>query len=103
MYSNFKHLVMDNLQWWYRNGFFASPTEVIGRKMELGHAQKNMIWRPGGPAEDGCNCAHYNGWKSLNGLKHQTVDSAYGFTVDLFGPTSLRRNDLTLLREFIEE
>jgi hypothetical protein len=42
--------------------------------------------------------AHYNGRKSLNGLKHQTVDNAYGFTVDMFGPTSLRRNDLTLLR-----
>ena len=24
MYSNFKHLVMDNLQWWYRNGMLIS-------------------------------------------------------------------------------
>jgi transposase-like protein len=29
---------------------------------------------------------------------YQTVDNAYGFTVDLIGTTSLRRNDLTLLR-----
>jgi hypothetical protein len=118
MYRHFKHLVMDNLQWWYRNGFFASTAEAIGRKMELGNEHENMIAHlidcncletcrvGGGPAEDGCNSArwdpmiqraHYNGWKSLNGLKHQTVDNAYGFTVDLFGPTSLRRNDLTLL------
>lgn len=43
--------------------------------------------------------AFYNGWKSFNGLKHQTVDDAYGFTISICGPTSLRRNDLTLLRE----
>jgi hypothetical protein len=61
----------------------------------------------GGPAEEGANSARwddtiqrafYNGWKSVHGLKHQTVDNAYGMTVDLFGPTSLRRNDLNLLR-----
>ena len=119
MYNNFKHLLMDNLHWWYRNGFFTSSAEAIGRKMELDEEHKNMIAHfidcncleicrvGGGPAEDGCNSArwdpriqraHYNGWKSLNGLKHQTVDNAYGFTVDMFVPTSLRRNDLTLLR-----
>jgi hypothetical protein len=69
MYNNFKHLVMDNLQWWYRNGFFASSAEAIGRKMELGDEHKNMIAHfidcncleicrvGGGPAEDGCNSA----------------------------------------------
>ena len=41
----------------------------------------------------------YNGWKSIHGLKHQTVDIAHGITIDLYGPMSLRRNDLTLLRE----
>ena len=30
MYRNYKHLVMDNLQWGYRNGFFASSAEAIG-------------------------------------------------------------------------
>lgn len=65
--------------------------------------------RPGGgPREAGANSvrwdtmmqrAFYNGWKSVHGLKHQTVDNALGFTVDMHGPTSLRRNDLTLLRE----
>lgn len=65
----------------------------------------------GGPKcwwEDGANAARwdpliqraiYNGWKSIHGLKHQTVDNDFGFTVDMFGPTSLRRNDLVLLRE----
>ena len=120
LYDNFNYLLIDNLHWWHRNGFFASSAAAIGRMMELGDEHENMIAHfidcncletcrdGGGPAEDGCNSArwdpmiqraHYNGWKSLNGLKHQTVDNAYGFTVDLYGPTSLRRNDLTLLRE----
>jgi Fe-S-cluster containining protein len=33
----------------------------------------------------------------LPGLKHQTVDNAWGMTVDMYGPTSLRRYDTTLL------
>jgi hypothetical protein len=41
----------------------------------------------------------YNGWKSVHGLKHQTIDCAYGMTVDLFGPYSLRRNNNKLLLE----
>ena len=61
----------------------------------------------GGPAELGANAARwdediqrafYNGWKSIHGLKHQTVDNAYGFTEDIYGPETLRYNDLTLLR-----
>jgi len=62
----------------------------------------------GGPSEAGANSsrwdsevqrAFYNGWKSIHGLKHQTVDNSLGFTIDIFGPTSLRRNDLRLFRE----
>ena len=46
-----------------------------------------------------CNIqkAFYNGWKSIHGLKHQTVDIAHGFTIDMYGPTSVRRNDQRLL------
>jgi hypothetical protein len=40
--------------------------------------------------------AFYNGWKSIHGIKHQTIDNAYGFTIDMYGPESLRRNDLQL-------
>lgn len=61
----------------------------------------------GGPAEEGANAARwsdavqkafYIGWKSIHGLKHQTVDCAFGLTVDIYGPISLRRNDLHALR-----
>ena len=65
--------------------------------------------RPGGgPACGGSDAerwdptiqqAFYNGWKSIHGLKHQTVDCAFGMTVDLFGPWSLRRNDNKLLKD----
>ena len=34
--------------------------------------------------------AFYNGWKSIHGLKHQTVDNAFGFTKHLYGPSSVR-------------
>lgn len=119
MYENFRHLVMGNTRWWYENGFFASSAEAIGVKLQLPNVH-NVVSHfidcncletqrvGGGPAESGANAARwdaniqrsfYNGWKSMNGLKHQTVDDAYGFTVDCFGPTSLRRNDLALLRE----
>ena len=30
-------------------------------------------------------------------IKHQTMDNAFGMTMDLFGPYSLRKNDLKLL------
>jgi hypothetical protein len=62
----------------------------------------------GGPAEEGEDAprwddeiqrAFYNGWKSIHGLKHQTLVIAHGITVDLHGPTSLRRSDLFLLGE----
>jgi hypothetical protein len=48
----------------------------------------------GGPAEEGADAARwdpliqqafYNGWKSIHGLKHQTLDCAYGMTIDMFG------------------
>ena len=60
----------------------------------------------GGPRQDGpdaerwqCNIqrAFYNGWKAIHGLKHQTKDIAQGFTIDMHGPSALRRNDLHLL------
>jgi hypothetical protein len=65
--------------------------------------------RPGGgPAVEGEDALRWdpaiqqsfcNGWKSVHGLKHQTVDCAYGMTIDMHGPWSLRRNDNKLLRE----
>ena len=48
--------------------------------------------------DDTIQRAFYNGWKPIHGLKHQTINNAYRFTVDTHGPTSLRRNDLAVLR-----
>jgi hypothetical protein len=117
MYDNFKHLVNDNLRWWYENNYLEESRAAIQRKINLPDNQYAMFIdcncltcrvTGGGPAESGTNSvrwdktiqqAFFNGWKSVHGLKHQTVDIAHGFTIDLFGPTSLRRNDLDLLRE----
>lgn len=125
MYNRFHHLVHDNLLWWRRNGFFTSSAEAIAAKIGV-HAvrlpgpdgQHKMVSHfidcncmptsvvGGGPAQEGAHAARwndtiqrafYNGWKSVHRLKHQTVNNAYGFTVDMCGPTSLRRNDLVLL------
>ena len=122
IYETHVHLLEDNVSWWFDNGFFAVSAQAIGEKLNLGDdaVGKNMVSHfidcncletervGGGPAEGGANAtrwdpniqrAFYNGWKSFNGLKHQTVDDAFGFTISICGPTSLRRNDLTLLRE----
>ena len=117
IHQNFHHLVEDNLEWWKNNGFFRASADAISAKMGVNdNCMAHFIdcnCLPtsvvgGGPAEEGANSARwsddiqrafYNGWKSVHGLKHQTVDNAYGFTVDMCGPTSLRRNDLTLLGE----
>jgi hypothetical protein len=57
----------------------------------------------GGPTRDGINAprndpliqrAFYNGWKKLHGLKWQTIDLPYGMNYHVYGPSSLRRNDL---------
>jgi hypothetical protein len=115
IFDNFKHLVQDNLEWWYLNGFFRKSAQAISRKLNIQTAVAHFIdcnCLPtcvvgGGPAERGANAARwddtiqrsfYNGWKSVHGLKHQTVDNAYGMTVDMCGPTALRRNDLALFR-----
>ena len=114
------HLLKNNLQWWYDNGFFTRSAQAIGKMLRMDDENHfNLVSHfidcncletervGGGPKEGGANAerwdphmqrAFYNGWKSINGLKHQTVDDAYGFTVDCYGPTSLRRNDLVLLR-----
>lgn len=119
MYEKFHHLVDNNLTWWFQKGHIARSAELIGKKLELdrfNYVNQYALFidcnvletsRPGGgPCEGGANAmrwsedvqrAFYNGWKSIHGLKHQTIDCAYGMTVDIYGPTSNRRNDLTLL------
>ena len=41
--------------------------------------------------------AWYNGWKKLHGMKWQTVILANGMDLNVYGPLSVRRNDLTAL------
>ena len=119
IYDNFHQLVHDNLEWWFRNRFAEKSATAIGEKLDLGPFFRNLVavfidcnCLPtevvgGGPAENGANSmrwdeliqrAFYNGWKSVHGLKHQTINDAFGICPDMAGPTSLRRNDLTLLR-----
>jgi hypothetical protein len=118
IFDNFHDLVENNLQWWEDCGLMERAAVAIEEKIGdrygrqyIGFIDCNCLEtdRPGGgPSEAGANSARwdsevqrafYNGWKSIHGLKHQTVDNSLGFTIDIFGPTSLRRNDLRLFRE----
>jgi hypothetical protein len=101
MYTKYKHLVMDSLPWWHRNGYTKASADAIWAKMQSSGFQPAAeellsLKLPGyfidckcsptsvvggGPAEDGANAARwdvdvnrafYNGWKSVHGLKHQT-------------------------------
>jgi hypothetical protein len=118
VFTTFYDLVTDNLQWWWDNGFMHESRDATTRRLRsLGRTGGNSVgWFidcncmetsrvAGGPRYVGTNArrwvcniqkAFYNGWKSIHGLKHQTVDLAHVFTIDMYGPTSLRRNDLRL-------
>jgi hypothetical protein len=121
LYDTFYDLLYDNLQWWKDQGFIAESSFALAAKLvslgldgdtdcayfiDCNCLQTSRVG--GGPREDGPHAdrwdsnvqrAFYNGWKSIHGLKHQTISIAHGFTVHLFGPTSLRRSDLKLLEE----
>lgn len=64
--------------------------------------------RPGGNTQEGeasprasliLQQAWWNGWKKLHGMKWQTVILANGMDLNVFGPLSVRRNDLSSLAE----
>jgi hypothetical protein len=118
LFKNFKHLLRNNLDWWYRNGFFAISASAISRKANLRDGSETVVSHfidcnclptsvtGGGPAEAGPNAARwddkvqramFNGWKSTHGLKHQTVDNAFGMSIDISCPRSLRQPDPTIL------
>jgi hypothetical protein len=105
IYNNFHHLVTDNLPWWFQNDLMERSAVAIDEKLGVRYTDRSAAFidcnclrtdRPGGgPQEDGPGSerwsndvqrAFYNGWKSIHGLKHQTVDNALGFTIDVFGP-----------------
>ena len=68
----------------------------------------NATCRPGGgPTRDGIDAprndqniqrAWYNGWKKLHGMKWQTIDLPNGMNFHVYGPVSVRHNDLWTLR-----
>ena len=122
--ASFSHLVHNNLTWWYQNRLFSLCSRLIESKMQplymFNESHKNNVAFfidcqcistdrfAGGPASAGINAerydpfyqrSFYNGWKSIHGLKYQTLESPLGLCVDLFGPISLRRHDRFLYRE----
>jgi hypothetical protein len=120
LYSTFLDLLTNNLEWWMKHA--ARFANSVQRKMEqLGYGfpagvVNTVAWfidcvqrrscRPGGgPGPFGSRNhndiqrAFYNGWKKCWGLKFQTVDAPCGMTIDMFGPETLRHNDLYVLRE----
>jgi len=127
IFGTFLYLLQDSLERWFNEGFVEQSNKKINDKLrQLGltfeddrNKRNNIAFFidcncfetcrvGGGPTEEGPNAgrwnddlqrAFYNGWKSVHGLKHQTVDLAHGFTVDICGPYSLRNNDLKLLEE----
>ncbi len=123
-FYRFNFLLHERLQWFEERGFLQESTDAIAAKLSevtenglvyeqepeiCGFIDCNCLETTrvgGGPRTDGPQAerfnilvqrAFYNGWKSVHGLKHQTFDTAHGLTVDICGPTSLRRNDLKLL------
>ena len=108
-------MVINNLQWWERNGLLDRSAIAIEEKLGdqfqnryVGFIDCNCFRtdRPGGgPLGDGTGSlrwsndvqrSFYNEWKSIHGLKYQTVDNGLGFTMDVFGPIPLRGNDMSL-------
>ena len=119
---NWAYLLLDHLKFWkpYLKGFAESIRQQVvsmgcyfpSAGTEGGFAvcafidnTMNATCRPGGgPARDGKSAprndpliqqAWYNGWKKLHGLKWQTVDFPNGMNGHVYGPISVRRNDLT--------
>lgn len=70
---------------------------------------KQLTCRPGGgPMLPGRNSprfhpniqrAFFNGWKKQHGLKWQTISLPCGMDFNVYGPESIRRNDLFLLEQ----
>ena len=119
MKETFGNRIMDNLAYW--EPMFAECAEAIRRKAAekcgchfgpgfkvCGFIDDNCFetCAPGGPLHSGRGSerasnllqrAFYNGWKAKHGLKWQTFDLPNGLTCDLYGPRTIRLNDLRVL------
>lgn len=124
--NNWGYLLFDNLQFWLpylpdcaqavrdkcnEKGCYFPNSRSPGGLRVAGFIDNTMnaTCRPGGgPARDGQNAprndsliqrAWYNGWKKMHGMKYQTVDLPNGMNMHVWGPISVRHNDLTSLRD----
>jgi hypothetical protein len=123
IYDTFFDLLCNGLRWFYDQGLLEESRVAIKRKLALNGTiltdlqARIAVWidcncmetcvpgagpiGPGGPGQarwaDTVQQAFYNGWKSLHGLKNQTMDTAHGLTANAYGSVSLRQNDLRLL------
>jgi hypothetical protein len=111
------YLIESNIQFWtkYLKQFSESVTEKlrsfnvdVGSCTVFGFIDNTTFstCRPGGgPTKDGerhnplMQQAFYNGYKSLHGLKVQTVDLPNGMNYHIHGVVSLRHNDLYTYNE----
>jgi hypothetical protein len=92
VYDTHHHLVHDNLEWWFGNGFMAESAALISAKMGVPSTVCCFIdcnclttsVTGGGPAEPGANAMRYNdliqraffnGWKSTHGRHKQVCRS----------------------------
>lgn len=125
MMRNWAYLLLDHMEFWkpYMQdcadkirmrlatmGCYFLPPGTDGGFNIFGFIDNTMnaTCRPGGgPARDGKNAprndpliqqAWYNGWKKIHGLKWQTIDLPNGMNFHVYGPISVRRNDLTSAR-----
>lgn len=124
IYNKFKHLVLNGLQHFVSE--FPAFSEVL-RSQLIGKGCTHLVnerqfriigfidntifatSRPGGgPVSDGVDVprhdsniqeAFYTGWKHLHGVKIQTITLPNGLLADVFGPVSVRHNDLYTLSE----
>ena len=124
--DSWSYLLFDNMQFWIpylpdcaqairnkcldKGCLFPNAREEEGLRV-AGFIDNTMnaTCRPGGgPARDGRDAprndpliqrAWYNGWKKLHGMKYQTIDLPNGMNMHVWGPTSVRHNDLTSLHE----
>ena len=120
MVQNWAYLLQDHLEFW--KPYFPEFAEKIRAKLE----QKGVFFPPGefrvfgftdntmnatcrpggGPTRTGEDAprndpliqrAWYNGWKKLHGMKWQTIDGPNGMNIDVWGPVSVRHNDIWTL------
>jgi hypothetical protein len=120
MYGHFADLLFNNLPWW--STYFDLFAAAFQRKMEhyglhFPPGTINTIalilddvcrrsCRPGsGPSrflgrpDQRIQQAFYSGWLKAHGLKYQTLETPIGCACDMYGPDTMRHNDLGTLDE----